>query len=316
MISYIFGLKGKSGFGSSSTADQVADTVKDHINNKVVLITGANTGIGKETARVLAARGAHVIMACRDPQRMQKASEDIKKLVPNAKITEMVLDLSSLESIKQFSLSFLTKGLPLHVLINNAGVMACPLTSTKDGLENQIGCNVVGHYLLTELLLPQLKKTGTPEQPARVVCVSSEAHKIARNGIPIDNPDLLSTKNSKYSAWLWYGYSKLGNIYHARVLNQRMIDEKANVRAYSLHPGAIYTELGRHTWYIGGIMKFNPFSKSIPQGSATSVYCAFAPGIQDGEYYSDANVAYSTPVSKDMKKATDFCAFISKYAKV
>jgi retinol dehydrogenase 12 len=203
------------------------------IDGKVVIITGANSGIGKETAIDLARRGGKVYIACRDTKRGEDALSDIKDKSGSVNVHFLQLDLASMASIHEFSKKFHELEAQLHVLINNAGVMACPKAMTKDGFEMQIGTNHMGHFLLTNLLLDLLKQTA----PSRVINVSSLFHWYGR----INKDDLNSEKS--YWRWIAYGQSKIANILFTRELARRL--EGTGVTANSLHPGAVRTELMR-----------------------------------------------------------------------
>lgn len=195
------------------------------IDGKTVIITGANSGIGKETAIDLARRGGKIFIACRDLKRGQNALEEIKMKSGSEKIYFLQLDLASLDSVREFSRRFHELESSLHILINNAGIMACPRALTKDGFELQFGTNHLGHFLLTNLLLDRLKESA----PSRVVIVSSVLHKIGR----IKRDDLNSEKS--YAKWSVYGQSKLAKVLFARELSKRL--EGSGVTANSLHPG-------------------------------------------------------------------------------
>ena len=142
------------------------------LNGKTVIITGSNTGIGKETALDLAKRGARVILACRDTQKANQAANEIRKKSGNGNVLVEQLDLASLESVRNFSAKINRQEERIDILINNAGIMACPKWKTKDGFEMQFGVNHIGHFLLTNLLLDKIKSSG----PSRIVNVSSRAH--------------------------------------------------------------------------------------------------------------------------------------------
>jgi len=167
-------------YGSSTTAEEVAKDID--LKGKYILITGANTGIGRETARVLATKGAIIHIGCRDQKRGKEAEESLRKETGNNEIHFLELDLGSFESVRKAVSTYLEKKIPLHILINNAGVMATPYRKTTDGIEYQIGINHFGHFLLTTSLLELLKASA----PARVVVVSSMAHK-ASNTINFDD---------------------------------------------------------------------------------------------------------------------------------
>lgn len=208
-------------------------TKDTRIDGKVVIITGANSGIGKETAIDLAKRGGKVYIACRNQQRGEDALKEIKEESGSVNVFFLQLDLSSLESIRQFSKKFHEMETQLHILINNAGVMACPRALTKDGFEMQIGTNHMGHFLLTNLLLDLLKQSS----PSRIVNVSSLFHWYGR----INREDLNSEKS--YWKWIAYGQSKLANILFTRELSKKL--EGSGVTANVLHPGAVRTGLTR-----------------------------------------------------------------------
>jgi retinol dehydrogenase 12 len=203
------------------------------IDGKVVVITGANSGIGKETAVDLAKRGGKIYIACRDVKRGEDALKEIKERSGSENVHFLQLDLASMASIHEFSKKYHQLESQLHVLINNAGIMAVPKAMTKDGFEMQIGTNHLGHFLLTNLLLDLLKQSS----PSRVVNVSSMFHWYGR----INKDDLNSEKS--YWRWLAYGQSKLANILFTRELSKRL--EGSGVTVNSLHPGAVKTELTR-----------------------------------------------------------------------
>lgn len=203
------------------------------IDGKVVVITGANTGIGKETAIDLAKRGGKIYIACRNKERGEEALKQIKETSESENVHFLQLDLASMESIRQFSKRFHELETQLHILINNAGVMAIPKSQTKDGFEMQIGTNHMGHFLLTNLMLDLLKQSA----PSRIINLSSLFHWYGR----INKEDLNSEKS--YWRWLAYGQSKLANILFTRELAKRL--EGSGVTANSCHPGAVNTELMR-----------------------------------------------------------------------
>jgi len=259
---------------------------------------------GLETATVLTKEGGHVILACRPGQKADQALQSIKEKVPEGQVELMPLDLGSTASIKKFAAEFKSKGTPLHVLINNAGVMACPYGLTEDGFEMQLGTNHFGHFLLTHLLLDKLKGSG---DDCRVVCVSSEAHKLTpKGGIKFD--DLKYEQN--YSPWYSYGQSKLANVLYASELQRRLkADGVTNVTAYSLHPGGIMTDLQRHTGGAMGYLLWGLDScglfKSIPQGAATSVTCATSDKVlpHAGGYFEDCNPVKPSAYGQDAEMA-------------
>ncbi|KAK5873406.1 hypothetical protein PBY51_018449 [Eleginops maclovinus] len=266
------------------------------LDGKTVLITGANTGIGKETSRELAARGARVVMACRDLTRAESAAEEIRQETGNGNVVIRHLDLSSLYSVRQFTKEFLQTEDRLDVLINNAGVMMCPLWLTEDGFETQLAVNHLGHFLLTNQLLPMLKSSA----PSRVVIVSSIAHK----GGQVDLDDL-SFSSRAYSPLQSYRQSKLCNVLFSRELSSRT--RGSGVSSFCLHPGVIRTELGRHVegWFplLGSLLSLPSLllMKTPRQGAQTTLYCALTPGLEErtGCYFSDCSEKQAAPEGRD-----------------
>lgn len=272
---------------------------KAMLNGKTVLITGANTGIGKETAVDLARRGARVILACRDMDRANKAAAEIKKRSGNDNVVVKKLDLASLQSVRQLAKDVLASEERLDVLINNAGVMSCPKWQTEDGFEMQFGVNHLGHFLLTNCLLDLLKKSS----PSRIVNVSSLAHE--RGQIYFDDINL----DKDYNPWKSYRQSKLANVLFTRELAKRL--HGTGVTTYSLHPGVIRTELGRHFWPQIPLWKrviYTPlmfFIKSPKEGAQTTIYCAVEESLQNesGLYYSDCSPKTAAPQGLDDEAA-------------
>lgn len=283
-LAYLMGKKLANGYGSGSTANGIAHDFKENIENKVVIVTGCNAGIGKETVRALSNEGAKVIMACRNLGKAEKARDEIKSTNPKADLLPMLLDISSFESIRTFVDDFHKLNLPLNVLINNAGVMACDFKLTKDGHEMQFGTNHLGHFLLTELLLEDLKK----HPKARIVVVSSVAHTGSyEEGIRFG---LLNDKDA-YNRFKAYGQSKLANLLQVKELNERCVAKGLDITVNALHPGVIASELQRHLSLLGPLWNTlgRPFHKNQQQGAATSVYLACANDLKGGDYYEDCN---------------------------
>ncbi|XP_055603257.1 retinol dehydrogenase 11-like isoform X2 [Uranotaenia lowii] len=259
---------------------------------KVVIITGANSGIGKETAIECAKRGAWVYMGCRDVNRMEKARQEILDASGSQNVFALELDLASFESIRKFVRTFLSMERRLHVLINNAGVMACPKDYTKDGFELHFGTNHLGHFLLTNLLLDILKKTA----PSRIITVASLGHKWGR----IDKDDINSEKD--YDKWAAYTQSKLCNVLFSRHLAKRL--RGTGVHTYCVHPGTVDTELLRYfnkclRIFLKPLMWI--FFKSPKSGAQTTLFCAMEPSIAShtGKYYSDCKLKEPEPHGKD-----------------
>ncbi|KAI8908913.1 hypothetical protein EDD86DRAFT_191207 [Gorgonomyces haynaldii] len=284
-------------FGAKTSAEQVVDHYASEAKGKYVLVTGGNGGLGLETARVLAKQGAIVTILSRGVSNAEKAVETIKKQHPEAQVSYLQLDLADLDSVRKCAQEYIATGKPLNILINNAGIMACPYTKTKNGFESQFGVNHLGHFLFTSLLLPLLEKSGTPEKPSRVIQLSSCAATLfaPKEGILFGD---LEGKN--YNAWERYGQSKLANGLYAFELAKRT----KNVLAVSVHPGVIQeTNLSQHLsfsstlqmlWTVNKTqMHYLFFSKNTGQGAATSVYCALAP-IENGKYYEDCQLSTKT----------------------
>ncbi|KAJ0022786.1 hypothetical protein NQD34_014920 [Periophthalmus magnuspinnatus] len=265
----------------------------ERLDGKTVIITGANTGIGKETATDLARRGARIIMACRDMERGQAALEEVIKNSANENVVCRKLDLSDTKSIREFADNINKEEEKLNILINNAGVMVCPYGKTADGFEMQIGVNHFGHFLLTYLLLDLIKKSA----PARIINVSSMAHQYGS----INLEDINSEKS--YDKQKAYSQSKLANVLFTRSLDKRL--QGTGVSVYSLHPGVVQTDLWRH---LNGpqqcVMKVvSPFTKSSTEGAQTSIYCAVEPSLESGGYYSDCAPAKCSAKARDDKVA-------------
>lgn len=276
-----------SGFNAKSTASEVINGID--LTGKIAIVTGGNGGIGLETTRVLANAGATVIVAARDIEKAKKNLEGI----PNVEIEAM--DLIHPETIDRFAEKFLTSGRPLHLLVNNAGIMWVPLKRDSRGIESQLATNYLGQYQLTARLWSALKAANG----ARVVNVSSLGHHMAP--FNFDDPNF---EHREYETLLGYGQSKTASNLFALELDNRA--KEFNVRAYSLHPGSIAgTELARDA-DVELFKKMGFFDengnirpevlaglKTIPQGAATSVWVATSPLLNNigGIYCEDGNIA-------------------------
>ena len=260
------------------------------LDRRLAVVTGANSGIGFEAAWMLAARGAHVIMACRNPEKAEKALDAARAKAPGAEIDTIALDLGSLQSVKTFARAVGERFSAVHLLVNNAGVMALPFTKTVDGFEMQFGVNHLGHFALTGLLLPALQLGGSPETPARVVNISSGLHRSGR----IYWDDLDGEKS--YEKWTRYSQSKLANLLFTYELSRRMGAKGMPVRSVAAHPGYAATNLQ----FVGpqmaasrlqsGIMTLANalFAQSAEQGAWPTVYAAAAPEVAAGDYIGPA----------------------------
>jgi NAD(P)-dependent dehydrogenase (short-subunit alcohol dehydrogenase family) len=253
----------------------------DHIPNltgKTAVITGANSGLGYESAVALAAKGAHVVMACRNPKKAETAKADLLQRVPNASVELAALDLSSLESVRAFVATFKAKHSRLDILMNNAGLMATPRSLTADGFESQFGVNHLAHYALTGLLLESL--LAAPG--SRVVNVSSQAH----TGGKINFDDLNSEKS--YSRFGAYAQSKVANILFTRELQKRLDHAGAPVLSVAAHPGVAVTSLFEFGFGpVDAFLKFGAgiVGQSAAMGALPQLYAAVAPDVQGAEYF-------------------------------
>ena len=273
-------------FGVDSTTSDVLAGID--LSGTVAVVTGASGGLGEETARALAEKGAHVVLTARNLPKGHAVAAAIRAAAGNARVEVDELDLSSLASVRAFAERFLGGHDKLHVLVNNAGVMACPFAKTAEGFELQLGTNHVGHFLLTCLLMPALRNGA----PSRVVCLSSRGH----HASPVVFDDLHFARRP-YDKWLSYGQSKTANVLFAVELERRL--GSAGVHAYAVHPGVIATELARHLVpedlellskrMPRGQLRF----KSVAAGAATTVYAATAPELEGrgGLYLEDCHVA-------------------------
>jgi NAD(P)-dependent dehydrogenase (short-subunit alcohol dehydrogenase family) len=263
------------------------------LSNKRVLITGANSGIGYHTALKLARKGAHVLLACRDRQRGEAAISRLHADSPGTKAELILLDLASLESVRSVAAAELAQHRPLHLLINNAGVMAPPKRlETPDGFELQFGINVLGHFALTALLLPALQQAADESSAdsstrPRIVTVSSIAHKRAQ----LNLDDLQSSQS--YSPMGAYQQSKLANLLFTFELDRRLRATNSSIMSVAAHPGVASTNL-----FQSG--NYSPIEKTVrnlfghaigiflntdSEGALPTLYAATAPEAKDGGYY-------------------------------
>lgn len=277
-----------STFGFESTTDEVLDGID--LRGKRILVTGASAGLGIETARSLAARGAMIVGAVRDLAKGQRATSPVRTAAENGGGIELVaLDLASLASVRACADALVAAGKPFDVVIANAGVMACPQGKTSDGFETQFGTNHLGHFVFVNRIAPLLKPG------ARIVNLSSAGHRFA--DVDLDDPNF---ERTAYQPFVSYGRSKTANILFSVGLDQRL--QGRGVRATAVHPGGIQTELGRHLtpeliaqiMPPGGAAAF--VFKTIPQGSATSVWSAVVAPAEavGGNYCEDCHVAEVT----------------------
>ncbi len=252
--------------------DWRANDIPD-LSSKTAIVTGANSGIGLETTRELARRGARVILACRSAERGGTAIEDVKASVPNARVELAALDLSSLESVRAFASAMNAQLSQLDILINNAGIMMVPYGKTKDGFELQLGTNHLGPFALTVQLIELLLRAPA----GRITSVSSTMHKLGR----IDFDDLQSEKS--YDKSRAYGQSKLANLLFAYELDRRLRTAGAGAISNASHPGYTRTNLQQ------GVPLFKLLNLVVaqepPDGALPSLFAATSPDAERGEYY-------------------------------
>ena len=279
-----------------STAEEVSTGVD--LSGKTALVTGANAGIGLETARALALRGAHVVMACRNVEKAAWARDTIVResggVVSPESFDLRRLDLAELASVRAFAGDFVAEGRPLHLLINNAGVMLPDRRETADGFEAHFGTNHLGHFLLTNLLLEPLRAGA----PARVVNVASEAMQMSGLTAALED---LNWQQRKWSGWKAYGSSKLMNLLFTRALFRRFGSE--GITSNALHPGIVRTELARSQrgLFVAFGLLLLPWMKKAPQGAATTVYAATAPEYETtgGVYLADCAPTRAPRLAED-----------------
>ena len=297
--------------GATSTTDDVLAGID--LRGKRILVTGVSAGLGVETARALAARGASVVGAARDLDKAARAISGARRdaAAGEGSIDLISLDLASLESVRACADKLLNEGKPFDVIIANAGVMATPFGKTADGFETQFGTNHIGHFVLVNRLAPLLRSG------ARVVMLASSGHRFAN--VDLDDPNF---ERTPYDPFVAYGRAKTANILFAVEFDQR--HQARGVRAAAVHPGGIQTELARHMdegQMAGLLERINsqlasegkaPFQfKSVPQGAATSVWAAVvaSPDEVGGRYCENCHVSevvaddvVITPVSEGVRQ--------------
>ncbi|RUS34753.1 hypothetical protein BC938DRAFT_478748 [Jimgerdemannia flammicorona] len=292
--------------GQSFSIEDVPD-----MTGKVCVVTGANTGMGKICATVLAKKGAHVFLACRTASKTNPVIAEIKSTTGNDKVEFLELDLLSLASVASCAETFKARKLPLHLLLNNAGVMASPFSLSADGLESQFATNHVGHFLLTTQLLSILEASA----PSRIVVVSSMGHIITYGGLGLED---LNDPN-KYNPWFAYGRSKLANILFVRELTKKLEAKGVkNVYVNANHPGFVATDLHRHAEattpkFIADFVT-NYIHISPEVGAVTHMYLATSPEVEEkdirGQYYvPTAKPGHISWAARDDKLAEELWAW-------
>jgi NAD(P)-dependent dehydrogenase (short-subunit alcohol dehydrogenase family) len=289
----------------TTTAEVIAGI---NLEGNIAVVTGATTGLGRETARALASAGAHVIVCGRSAEKGEESAAAIRESVPSASLEIQPFDLADLGTVRAGAAAILERHDAINILVNNAGVMFTPEGRTADGFETQFGTNHVGHFLLTNLLMPALLAGS----PARIVNVSSAGHGFG--DVRWDDANFDDAPYDKFEA---YGQSKTANILFTLELDRRFAE--AGLRSNAVHPGMIMTDLARHmggddmeelgrraaaraeAGTGGGLPKF----KTIEQGAATSIYCAVSPDMEGvgGRYLDNVEFAEPAPYAADLEAA-------------
>ena len=270
-------MNARSDLGAQTTTDEVLDGIE--LEGRHFMITGATSGLGEESARVLAAHGAAVTMLGRDDHKLEAAQARVRERVRDADLRVGKVDLAELASVRAFADGYIDGGESIDVLINNAGVMACPESRTADGFEMQFGTNHLGHFLLTNLLLPTRQRGDEP----RVVNLSASLH--GMSDVDLDDPNF---ERTDYDPWIAYGRSKTANVLFTRELARRL---DGRVLAFAVHPGIIETELGRHL-PEDALDQVRDRMKTIESGAATQIWAATEPELAagTGSYLADCQL--------------------------
>jgi NAD(P)-dependent dehydrogenase (short-subunit alcohol dehydrogenase family) len=279
-----------SAFGEGSTAQEVTDGLD--LRGQTAVVTGCNSGLGFETMRVLASRGAHIVGTARTREKAEKACSNIE-----GKTTPVVLELSDFSSARSAAQAINEMNIPIDMLICNAGIMALPELELVNGLERQFVINHLGHFVFVNALVDAVKQA----ERGRIVMLSSCAHQQAPAvGIDFDNLD----GSQSYDSWKAYGRSKLSNGLFAAELSRRL--KQTGVTANSVHPGVIKTNLARYIPGSENRTADDPiYNKTIPQGAATQCYVAAntIPANITGQYFADCNPAKANPLMYDEELA-------------
>ncbi len=279
-----------SRFGARTTALEAVAGIS--LNGRNAIVTGGASGLGLETSRALALAGAHVTLAVRNLEQGETAAKALSAEFPHADVTVAKMDLSDLASVKKFAADWAASAKPLDILINNAAIMACPLTRTAQGWEAQFATNHLGHFALTTALLPALQKASQATGDARVVCLSSTGHKLS--AVVFDD---IHYERREYNKWKAYGQAKSANAMFARGLYLKFGSH--GITANAVHPGGIMTGLQKFLpleemralgWLKADDTPLDIF-KSPAQGASTSVWAATAPALKGhgGHYLEDCN---------------------------
>ncbi|WP_286872539.1 SDR family oxidoreductase [Spongiibacter sp.] len=264
------------------------------MQGKVCLITGATNGIGRATAKALVEQGAELFIVCRNRDKGEALLAELRALRADAALTLLIADLGKMADIRRAAQEFLDTGKPLHLLLNNAGVVNTERKLSADGIEETFAVNHLAYFLMTELLRQRLIDSA----PSRIVSVASEAHAFAK-GVQFDDPEFA---NHPYKTFKVYGHSKLCNILWTRELAKQLAGTGVTVNC--VHPGAVSTGLGQQD---GGLMArtvsliLKPFFRSPDKGASTSIYVATSPSLEGvtGEYFADCKPKRIKPWGKD-----------------
>ncbi|KAJ4840180.1 hypothetical protein Tsubulata_002928 [Turnera subulata] len=302
-LKYLAGIAGPSGYGSKATADEVTEDSASFVPPCLTaIITGATSGIGFETARVLAKRGVRIVIPARNLKKAAEVKGIIQQESPEAEIIVFETDLSSFASVKRFCAGFLDLGLPLNILINNAGIFSQNLEFSEDKIEMTFATNYLGHYLLTELLLEKMIETASETRiQGRIINLSSVIHSwVKRDAFCFKQ--MLNPKN--YDGTRAYAQSKLANILHAKEIARQLKARNARVTINAVHPGIVKTGIIRaHKGIITDSLFFiaSKLLKSIPQGASTTCYVALSPQTDgmSGKYFEDCNESTCSALASD-----------------
>ena len=250
------------------------------LTGKIIIVTGANSGIGYEATKAFAMANAKVIMGCRNLERATEAKEKISKEFPKADLDLILLDLMDFDSIKSFANEINKSYSKIDILLNNAGIMTVPYGETKNGLEQQIGVNHFGHFYLTMNLLKLINKTPN----SRIVNIASIAHRYGK----LKPESFVYSQNKKYNKTFAYAQTKLANLLFTYGLKERLEEKNSNIKVIAAHPGVTRTNLGRHlnslrskpvSWLI------DRFNQPTPQGALPGIRACTDPNAKSGEYY-------------------------------
>ncbi|MBN2299594.1 MAG: SDR family NAD(P)-dependent oxidoreductase [Acholeplasmataceae bacterium] len=260
----------------------------ESLKGKVMIVTGGNSGLGYESAKVFVKNHATVILACRSLERAEEAKKKILSDYPKGHVSVMQLDLESLDSVKSFTKTFYDKYKKLDVLLNNAGIMTVPYGLTHDGFERQNGVNHLGHFALTAQLFKLLKSTPN----SRIVNVSSIAHKMGK--MDFDN---YLFQNGSYGKFKSYGRSKLSNLLFTYELDRKIKEEALDIKVVAAHPGIANTKLSRsikQNWFTKPLISlFFKLSQQADEGALPEIRACVDPDVLSGEFYGPKGIIFT-----------------------